>query len=141
MQTPASSPASTSVLDASSWQGLPYWVQLIIGFLLIGLGASIAASQLRAAIPPPEDPKKKALHHLYAPSFGLLFGLCAPFALPGFGVDSRWLIGLVAPFLWAPLYSIVKERYEKQLGVKLPDAKTLTQGSGTSPTPPTGGTS
>ncbi len=119
---------------AESWTGLPYWIQLGLGFLLIGVGASIMASQLRAALPPPETPgQRRALHHLYAPIFGMTFATLAPFSLPGFALDSRWLIGLVAPFLWAPLYDYFKKRYESQLGITLPEAKDLTAPKGDKP--------
>lgn len=123
MQT--SVPVESTVPE--SWTGLPYWLQLGIGFLLIGIGASIMASQLRAAFPPPTEPgQRRALHYLYAPFFGASFATLAPFSLPGFELDSRWLIGLVAPFLWAPLYDYFKKRYESQLGITLPEAKDLT---------------
>lgn len=119
--------ASLPVTELSAYDALPYWLRLTIGFILIGLGASIAASQLRAAIPPSNDPTAKKLHHLYAPSFGLVFGLVAYPALPGIEVSWRWLVGLCAPFLWAPLYDLVRKRYETQLGVKLPEASELTK--------------
>lgn len=59
MQHPESLPASQPLAEISAWEGLPYWVRLTAGFILIGLGASIAAAQLRAAIPPPEDPQEE----------------------------------------------------------------------------------
>ena len=142
MQDPTTLPDVQSLAEVSAWEGLPYWLRLLVGVILIGLGASIAASQLRAAIPPSEDPKAKKLHYLYAPSFGLVFGLVAYPALPSFEWQMRLLIGLCAPFLWAPFYAIVKARYEKQLGITLPDANQLTGASAPSKSlPPTGGSS
>lgn len=109
-----------------NWTGMPYWIQLVVGFLLIGVGASILASQLRAAFPPPEQPgDRRQLHRLYAPVFGMMIGLLSPFFLPGFGLESRWLLGLVAPFLWSPLYDILKKRYLSQMGIEAPAAKDL----------------
>lgn len=134
MQTsPATGPSPASQA-ATYLQSLPDWLQLSLGFLLIGIGASILASQLRAAFPS-TDGNKRALHYLYAPFFGASFATFAPFTLPGFGYDSRWLIGLVAPFLWSPFYELLKKRYETQLGVKLPDAGAMVQPGGRS-TPP-----
>ena len=112
------------------WEGLPYWFRLGLGFLLIGIGASILASQLRAAFPPPEDPKdtrRRALHFLSTPILGMSFASITPFFLPGFGLDSRWLIGLVAPFLWMYFYDYYKGKYEKSLGISLPDSRDLIQ--------------
>lgn len=120
----------TAILEttktATEWEGLPYWLRLVVGFLLIGVGASILATQLRAAFPSAEDPpKSRALHHLYAPFFGAGFASAAWFFLPGFGWDSRWLIGLVAPFLWGPVYDFLRARYEKQFGVSLAPARKI----------------
>lgn len=110
------------------WTGLPYWLRLGLGFLLIGVGASILTAQLRAALPPPEQVgQRRALHHLYAPVFGATFATAVPFFLPGFDVSSRWLIGLVSPFLWAWLYDWYRVRYQPILGA-LPDSKDLING-------------
>jgi len=131
MQDPTSAPVHLP----THWEGVPYWIRIVVGFLLIGIGASIAASQLRGAFPPPEDPKdpkRRALHYLSTPLLGMGFAMAAPFALPGFGLDSRWLIGLVAPFLWMYLYDAYKPRAEKSLGISLPESKDILQ-----PRPPT----
>lgn len=137
MQHPTtdSVPVSAVSIPADNWQGLPYWLQFGLGFLLIGVSASMVASQLRAAFPPPADPNsRRALHFLYPMFFGGLFASLVPFALPGFGYDQRWIFGLVAPYLWAPLYDMLKKRYEVQLGVKLPSPTEIT---GATPAPPT----
>lgn len=130
MQTAILGPASQPVTE---WEGLPYWVRLGLGFLLIGIGASILATQLRAAFPVVDDPASKArrryLHYLYSPVFGMSFASFAPFFLPGFGADSRWLIGLVASVLWAPVYDYYKKRYESQLGITLPSADDIGKGN------------
>lgn len=127
MQT--SVPVSETVPE--TWTGLPYWTQLGVGFLLIGLSASIIASNLRAALPPSQEPgQRRALHYLYPPFFGSLFATLAPVALPGFGLDSRWLIGIAAPVLFAPLYDYLKKRYLSQLGIVAPEAKDLVAPNG-----------
>ncbi len=143
MQT--SQPSSlTAILDAAGpIEAVPYWLRLGIGFVLIGIAASQTTTAFRAAFPPAQSLAAQRMHLFYPLILGMMFSEAAPFALPGFGYDSRWLIGIVSPYLWKYVYTYIKEAEEAKLGVTLPSAEAILSGDGGLPASTTkvGGTS
>lgn len=119
---PASQAASSLPTVASL---LPPWVGVVLGFLLVGIAASVVTTQLRAALPEPEGIGWRLLHFLYPSLLGSLFAIVVSSSVPGAPWWERWVYGIVAPYLWAPLYEFIKRHYEKQLGVGLPGAPAL----------------
>jgi hypothetical protein len=130
-----SAPATQAHQTAADYlASLPPWLQITVGFILVGLAASTLTTHLRAAFPASLGGWRRSLHYLYPGGLGATFATGAAFAFPGFGIDSRWLLGLVAPYVWTPLYEIYKKRYEKDLGITLPSVQEIT-GEAAKPAP------
>jgi hypothetical protein len=120
------SPTSVAVLNEVSSPTLDFLSQISpgLGFVAVGLAASIATMLLRSALPePPKEQKgRRLLHVTYPALFGMLFATVMPPLIPWAPITQRWFWGLLAPFLWAPFYELLRPWLERRLGLTLPSS-------------------
>lgn len=130
MPTSTSQPAVDTITALTGLDAIPWAYRCLAGIMMIALGASVLTSQLRSAFPSTDGPTAKRLTFLYPSLIGMLMGEGGPFLLPGFGWDSRWLIGLLSPALGILAYEYYwKPRAERKLGATLPSVGDIVSGA------------
>lgn len=138
-----SAPTSTLVVApataAAYFLTLPWYLQLALGMLLVGLSASIATAQLRGAFPAQRVGWQRALHYLYPSGLGGSLAIAAPFLFPGFEFSIRAMLGVVAPYVLGPLYDYLKKKYLGEIGNSLPSSADLIKVEAPASTPSTEG--